>query len=181
MRCQFCGAENAEDTQFCVRCGNPMGAAPADLYPKIVETKIPTRLIILLIIVVITAFIILPAILYIMVLGIGNAPMMAVIAMTPSATATDWVFTVVSIAGDNMFKSNIYVIMTDQNGTYTIHSDPLVIASGTAGFTYAPMGSGPYIAIGDTFSLSLSRYGPGSQLLLVNAGASYIYGSGTVY
>jgi hypothetical protein len=86
-------------------------------------------------------------------------------------TATTWTITNIS-KGVSILKNNVYIQLRNESGLI-IDNESLTTASGTHGFLYfSTTGiTGPYISVGDIFSLS-KDYAQGSTIALMPTGNS---------
>ena len=120
--------------------------------------------------------VVLAAVLYVMVLGIGggNTTITPTIGTSPSTTATQYVWTVVTTSAP-IQKSDIFVqLKPNGTATFLISTVLLTTASGTHGFVYSAAGSGTTIGAGDVIALS-KDYAQGTVINLVTPG-----GAGTI-
>jgi flagellin-like protein len=124
--------------------------------------------------------VVLAAVLYVMVLGLGSTG-----SITPTigtnkgstATATTWTVTAIS-GGASILKTDVYVQVKDATGTFKLSTIALATASATQGFNYTSASAGTFISVGDVFSLVKiysNAYTQGSTLTLVTAGATGQY------
>lgn len=169
MKCRICGAENPVESKFCIRCGNSFSVVYPPNYGQVREEKFPKGLIVAIVVIFVFSTIVLPAILYIMVLGLGGGPPATpIIALTPSGgITTDWILTVSMISGGSTVSlADVYITIVDQNGTTTFSYHPLLSASGNQGFEYVTSHDNVHLFAGDTFVLSKDRYGSGTSFVL---------------
>jgi flagellin-like protein len=129
--------------------------------------------------------VVLAAVLYVMVLGIGGpGSVTPTIAMTRSTTATQWVYTVTAISGATAIQQSDVFVQLKGNGTSTflIQTVLLSTATGSHGFVYSAASAGTTISVGDVFTLlkSPSGYTTGTVLTLVTTGAGGQYGTWTI-
>lgn len=177
MRCAMCGAENPDDGQFCQMCGKGMYGQPS---PRKSDSKLGTILVIVIIVLIVLP-IVLSAFLYIMVLTPVVDGMTPVFGTSKGSNATYTIWTVASISGGgSVLKSDVYVQVRNESGTYQILTEALEACDGTSGFEYTPASAGGYISVGDTFALLKDWYKQGSTITLVTPSASSQYSVMTV-
>jgi flagellin-like protein len=129
--------------------------------------------------------VVLAAVLYVMVLGIGGpGTTVPAIGTTKGSTATTITWTITAIgSGASVLKADVFVQLKNINvATFNISSVTLLTATGTQGFTYASAAGGNYLSVGDIFSVTRATtgaagpsYPTGSTLTLVTAGGSGQY------
>jgi flagellin-like protein len=126
--------------------------------------------------------VVLAAVLYVMVLGIGGpGSVTPTIAAIRSTTATSYVYTVTAISGASAIQQTDVAVQLKGNGTSTflIQTETLANAEGMAGFHYSAAGSGTTISVGDVFTIP-KTYAAGTTLTLVTLTASGQYGTWTI-
>lgn len=125
--------------------------------------------------------VVLAAVLYVMVLGIGGPGQITPpIGMSKGSTSTTWTFSISSIGGaGQVLKTDVYVLVKNAAGTITIQSVQLA-ATLAPGFNYSAASSGTYMSVGDTFTLVKTTYAVGSTMTLLTAGGQGQYGVYTV-
>jgi flagellin-like protein len=121
--------------------------------------------------------VVLAAVLYVMVLGLGTTGTITpTIGTNKGSTSTAVTWTVSAISGgSNILKTDVYVqVKYASNGTFAITTTLLSTASTTHGFLYSSAsGTGLYISVGDTFSLSKTAgFTQGDTLTLVQTSAA---------
>jgi len=138
--------------------------------------------------------VVLAAVLYVMVLGIGGpGTTVPPIAASKTSTSSKWVFTVVSIGGaGQVLKTDVNVQLKNASGTFILTTTALTLttvspftpnpAMATAGLTYASAAgnTNQYISVGDTFSLTKVVCPVGSTLTLLPVSGSGSYAILTV-
>jgi len=139
--------------------------------------------------------VVLAAVLYVMVLGIGGpGTTVPPIAASKTSTSSSWVFTVVSIGGaGQVLKTDVQVQVKNVSGTFLLTTTALTLATAApytpqtvimaaAGLTYASAAgnSNAYISVGDTFSLNKAICPVGSTLTLLPVSGSGSYAILTV-
>jgi len=129
--------------------------------------------------------VVLAAVLYVMVLGIGGpGTTVPAVGTTKGTTATTYTWTITAIgSGASILKSDVY--MQIKNGTTGLITTQttLLATTASAGFTYSPASAGTYISVGDILSLAKTgpyAYAQGSTVTLVTAGAAGQYAVLTV-
>jgi flagellin-like protein len=124
--------------------------------------------------------VVLAAVLYVMVLGLGTTGTITpTIGTNKGSTSNAVTWTVSAISGGaQILKTDVYVqVKYASNGTFAIQTVALATASTTHGMTYSAASSGNYISVGDTFALSKTAgYAQGDTMTLVQtAGATGQY------
>jgi len=126
--------------------------------------------------------VVLAAVLYVMVLGIGGpGTTVPAVGTTKATDANNNTWTISAIGGGaSVLKSDVYVQLSNASG-FVITTELLSLASGTHGFTYssASGAAGLYLQVGDSFKLS-KTYTTGCKITLVTAGAAGQYAVLTV-
>jgi len=123
--------------------------------------------------------VVLAAVLYVMVLGLGTTGTITpTIGTNKGSTSNAVTWTVSAISGGaQILKNDVYVqVKYASNGTFAIQTVILSGvggASGTHGFTYSSASTGNYISVGDTFSLSKTAgFTQGDTVTLVQTAAA---------
>jgi flagellin-like protein len=137
--------------------------------------------------------VVLAAVLYVMVLGIGGpGTSVPAVACQKGSNSTYWTFTVISISGGSqVLKTEVNVQAKDANGAFKLTTTALTASSspytttaalGTNGVTYqsAAGNTNTYISVGDTFGLLKSTYAISSTLTLLPVSGSGSYAILTV-
>jgi archaeal type IV pilus assembly protein PilA len=132
--------------------------------------------------------VVLAAVLYVMVLGIGGpGTTVPAVGTTKGTTATSYTWTITAIgSGASILKSDVYVQI--KNGTTGLFSLQTTVLTATAtltaaGLTYSSASAGNYISVGDIFSLAKTgtlAFTQGSTVTLVTSGAAGQYAVLTV-
>jgi len=125
--------------------------------------------------------VVLAAVLYVMVLGIGggNTTITPTIGTNPDTTATQYIWTVITTSAP-IQKSDVFVqLKVNGTSTFLISTVLLTTASGGHGFVYSAAGSGTTIGAGDVFALD-KAYLQGTTLNLVTQGGTGTYATFTV-
>jgi hypothetical protein len=180
MNCPYCGRINPDDTIFCPSCGTAIHLPT----PKKSGSNIAVIVIAVLAVSVVLT-IVMAAVMYVMVLGIGGGPPQSiVISMTKSSSATNWIVTVVAIGGtSNLALANLLLIVKDPAGAITLMSSPLItMISGVYynGVMFQEYSNSGYLRVGDAFVLDRSQYSVGSTIMLTNSAGTSTYGSCTI-
>jgi len=124
--------------------------------------------------------VVLAAVLYVMVLGLGGTSTITPTIATnkgSSSTATTWTVTAIS-SGASILKSDVFVqIKNGTTGTITTQTTLLatVVADPASGLHYAQASAGTYVSVGDVFSLDktgLYAYAQGSTVTLVQTASA---------
>jgi len=128
--------------------------------------------------------VVLAAVLYVMVLGLGTTGTITPTIGTnkgTNATYTTWTVSAIS-GGASILKTDVYVQVKDANGTFQVQT--VVLAKDLAGspaapvgghFSYSPAASGNYISVGDVFGIDKAHFKQGSTVTLVTSGAAGQY------
>lgn len=121
--------------------------------------------------------VVLAAVLYVMVLGLGTTGSITpTIGTNKGTTATNTTWTVSAISGGaSILRSDVYVQVKDSTGSFKISTILLTDATGTQDFWYSPAAAGNYISVGDVFALDKTIYTQGSTVTLVTSGAAGQY------
>jgi flagellin-like protein len=131
--------------------------------------------------------VVLAAVLYVMVLGIGGpGTTVPAVGTTKGSTATTITWTITAIgSGASILKADVFVQLKNINlATFNISTValPTLVTTPTAGFTYSSAAGGNYLSVGDIFSVTRAvtgaagpSYPTGSTLTLVTAGGSGQY------
>jgi FlaG/FlaF family flagellin (archaellin) len=130
--------------------------------------------------------VVLAAVLYVMVLGIGGpGTTVPAIGTTKGSTATAITWTITAIgSGASVLKADVFVQLKNVNlATFNITTIALTSATSTQGFTYTSAGGGNYLSVGDIFSVARKvatpdlgpSYPVGSTLTLVTSGGAGQY------
>lgn len=120
--------------------------------------------------------VVLAAILYVMVSGIGNLGSISppVISTSKGNNLHNYTWTITAIGGGRLvLKDEVFVQLKNET-EFVITTVMLENASGTHGFKYTPGSTGDYISTGDVFSLD-KAYNLGTTITLVNTGATGQY------
>jgi flagellin-like protein len=127
--------------------------------------------------------VVLAAVLYVMVLGIGGpGTTVPAVGTTKGTTATDYTWTITAIgSGASILKSDVYVqIKNGTTGTFSLQTTVLTDSAALLadGLVYSAASAGSYLSVGDIFSLDKTgalAYTQGSTVTLVTAGAAGQY------
>lgn len=130
--------------------------------------------------------VVLAAVLYVMVLGIGgDTTGNIIISVSESSSATNYTVSVVAIQGTNQLAtSDVMVLVIDDNSVIGLQSR--LLSGMTSGTAYNDVtffetsAAGGYLNSGDYFVLSKSTYGIGSVLKLTDAAGQQTYLSWTI-
>ena len=134
--------------------------------------------------------VVLAAVLYVMVLGLGSTGSITpAITFNKTTTTDSYVWTVVKVSGDAKVQTTDVYVQLKGNGTSTFIIQTLALgaADGTTGpvgqgghgFTYSKATTLTTISVGDTFTLS-KNYGAGTTCRLVTNGATGEYATLTI-
>lgn len=116
--------------------------------------------------------VVLAAVLYVMVLGIGgggNAAPPIGMSATVSGDGTKWIVSVVSVQG-TAAESDLYVKITYTNGTQAVYKQLSTYTSGTEvnGVTYYDSTANSALDAGDYFTLDKDTYSAGTKFELIH-------------
>jgi len=134
------------------------------------ETEAVSPVIATILMVAIT--VVLAAVLYVMVLGIGGggnvAPAIGLSASV-SGDGTKWIVSVISVQG-TAAEADLYVKITYTNGTQAMYKQLSTFESGTAvnGVTYYDSTNNDALDAGDYFTLVKSSYSAGTKFELIH-------------
>lgn len=134
------------------------------------ETEAVSPVIATILMVAIT--VVLAAVLYVMVLGIGGggnvAPAVG-LSSSVSGDGTKWIVSVVSVQG-TAAETDLYVKITYTNGTQAMYKQLSTFISGTAvdGVTYYDSTTNDALDSGDYFTLSKTSYTAGTKFELIH-------------
>jgi len=131
--------------------------------------------------------VVLAAVLYVMVLGIGGGSTdTTIVTMTKTSNAASYIFTVNAVSSSNpVLLTDVQVIVRGNNSIAKLSCAVSDVATQGAaqGVAFSDVGSGTALTAGDSFTLARGApglYGIGSSIALTSADGTTTYASYTI-
>ena len=127
--------------------------------------------------------VVLAAVLYVMVLGIGGDTGASInVSMTKDSTATNWTYSVTAISGTSQLaQSDVYLIVKNQDNAVNVSATVLSsLTSYTSGVKYVDANTASYLNAGDYIILDRDYFQTGSSIQLTDSSGQTTYCTYTV-
>ncbi|HDP96306.1 MAG TPA: type IV pilin, partial [Euryarchaeota archaeon] len=129
--------------------------------------------------------VVLAAVLYVMVLGIGGDTGSSInVSMSKDSSATNWTYSVTAISGTSQLaQADVYIIVKDASNAIGLTATAVssfTTGEYTSGVMFVDANTAGYLNAGDYFVLDRTTYAVGSQIQLTDSSGSTTYCSYTI-